>query len=127
MITDDDLAWMQATAASALPDLATVTRPGGTPDGMGGSDNASPTNPATGVPCRVDPAAADAPEVGAGGRTLSAVRWTVTLPHLTDVKATDQLAVTSARWTGTRTFAVDGPLDPRSWEITRTVACTEIL
>lgn len=127
MITTVDLAWMRAIAGQALPDSATVVRPGGSPDAMGGSDNASPTNVATNVPCRVDPADEDGAEPTAGGGTASALHWRLTLPSLTDARAQDTVAVTSARWTGTRTFQVDGVLEPRSWEITRSVACTELL
>ena len=115
-ISTSDLAGIQATVTSLLPDLAQIQRATLASDGAGGQTG-TPTTIAT-VPCMVNDRRETASETVAGERVSSTVEWVITLPAGTDVTARDRIIV------GTRTFQVTGVL-AASYETDRRVVCRE--
>ena len=111
-LSTNDMAAMQAEAATFLPDSGTIYR-------LSGSGTAA-TLPAHGTAaCRVSPIQASAESVGAD-RELTLQTWMVTFAAGTDVQAADQIK------TGGRVFEVVGSQSPRSWPVTTRVIAREV-
>ena len=116
LLSDAEIADMRATVNRTLPDSATIEHDTQVSDSAGGyTVTTATTGP---FACRV--ATASGSEEVIAGRLDAVGSWTITLPALTEVAATDRIVI------GSRRFEVILPLRPRSWELSRRVACQEI-
>jgi len=117
MIDATSLERMRATVTESLPDSCTVQQVSFSSDGAGGGSES--WSDVTTVACRLSPTDRSPQERAIADKLQSLTSYTVTLPALTDVKASDRLVI------GSRTFRVEGVL-ARSDEIARRVECTEV-
>lgn len=119
MISAYQLAQMQSTAASALPDSGTIYRAGTVTNtgGLGGSADFSSVGTAA---CRVRPQGQVSPgdQSRAGGQTTIGY-WLITFPAYTDVVKTDRVQTLG------KTYEVIDA-GPSSWEIDRQARCVEV-
>jgi len=118
LLSSAELADMRATLNRTLPDSATIRHDTTISDGAGGQTVTGTTTTGP-FACRVAVPSGD--ERVVAGKLDAIGTWTITLPALTDVSATDRILI------GSRTFEVSLPLRPRSWELSRRVLCTETL
>jgi hypothetical protein len=117
------LADLRTRAEAMLGDTCTITRPGSpTTDAVGGETTTFATV-ASGVACLLRPAGAGDERVVGGGTTAVAT-WVVRLPAGTDVRAADRITTTVGA--ETRTLEVLPPVGGSSYELLRTVGCSEI-
>lgn len=123
MLTDDELAAMQATVNQTLPALAEISRPSApVSDGAGGRTTI-PAVVVASVPVRI------APEGSVTGRADSVNadrvenvnRWQLTFPVGTNVAPKDSVAV------GARTFTVVASMAERSYGVSCRVSAVEVL
>jgi hypothetical protein len=126
VISSAELAGLRAVATATLPDTATVRRPGAqVSDGAGGYTTSYADVPGLiGVPCSVSPLGAG-DEQTFGSQIIAVANWVVRIPAASAVRTTDQIVVTVADQASTRTFEVLAVAGPRSFEISRRVACRE--
>ena len=124
MIDSNQLAEMQATLAASLPDSAAIKRATKAPDGIGGFKEVWQTM-AT-VACMLAPSGREPEEREIAERLGAITLFTITLPSGTDVKPTDRITLTQAVTGANSDLEVQGVLAPRSYEISRRVACSEV-
>lgn len=112
-LTDAELATARADLTATLPDTCVILRPtAGTSDGAGGYIGGT-VNAAGTVVCRVAPLQASEQVIAGQEGAVSA--WTISMPALTDVRATDRIQC------GATLYEVAGVVGPRSNELARRV------
>lgn len=117
MSTPANLAGMRVRANRWLTDTCTIRRGTGTYDGDGNAETFADL--ATNVACSLSPTGGGNESDGPKGGIVAVSRWRIRLPYGQDVKVTDRIVI------GLRTFEVNG-VDARTFEVRRTVHCTEI-
>lgn len=115
----NDLACFREAFLDLMPDSAQIRRSTSTPDGLGGSTS-TPATVAT-VACSVEPSGNTSEERAIAERIQATVLWTITVPVGTSVQADDDILIAG------KTYHVVAPLSGSSFELTRRVACIEVL
>ena len=129
LFTAAELADLKLETLQALPDLCTIRRVVNGPDGKPGVPDGRGSriktfaDLTTNVPCRLDPRIARSKEAVSGGKPTSAGDWTISLPATQDIKAADQIVVTSL---SNRLFEVIG-VGSGSYEVVRLVEASEAI
>ena len=118
MLSTADLTALRAAQEAAMPETVTIKRLTLSDNGAGGFSESWGT--ASTVSGRIGPYNRQASEGVVAERLAGRAGYTLTLPALTDVRASDRLVV------GTRTFEVIQPI-ARSNETARVVICAEVL
>jgi len=124
-LLDTGLPFMRAITGALLPDSAIVSRPVFVDDGQGGKAQGTPLSLGP-YPVRLEARRRTPIEQPEAGRVVSVMEWTAYLPHGTDVKATDQLTITSSAFYPGRTFEVLGDNDARSSSVVMAVNLKEV-
>ena len=123
ILSDALLASLRARAEALLAHTCTISRPGTPTLDANGGETSTYTAVASGVACMLRPLGqGDERYVAAG--VVAQASWVVRLPAGTDVRALDRL-VTSVDGES-KTLEVLPPTGSSSYELVRTVACTEI-
>ena len=115
MLNAAELAIMRGTQNLRFDLTATISRPGGTDDGEGGTLPGAPTT-STSPCCRIPHKAADREEVIAAqiqGRSV----WDISFPALTDVQLQDRITI------GDTSYEVISLYGPKSRETARVALC----
>lgn len=118
VLSASQIAAMEATAGSALPDTCMVLRPTDVPNDMGGQTRTWGTAVAS-VACRIRPGGLAPDEARRREGVVALGDWVITMPAGTDVQKTDRVV------SGSRTFEVTQG-SPPSWEIATRVRATEV-
>lgn len=114
MLTDAEIASMQETAESALPDTGVILRLTRTSDGGGGGTS---VYSAVGtVDCRLAPMAPqEYPEQVRGDRIDAERRFTITFPADTEIRTADRVTVAGG------TFTVSAVAERGEWDLDRRI------
>lgn len=115
MLTPAEIAAMQATQNTALPDVATITRRVYVSDGAGGQTDSTTVASAA---CRLA-VASPAQSQMIAGQLNEKPAWRITFAQGTDVGSGDMITV------GARSFEVVSLLAGASWETARVALCAE--
>lgn len=116
MLTDAELAAMQAVQESTMTQTATITRITRVPDGMGGWTEVTAS---TDVDCRLAPSNNMAQAAIFAGQLRERVPWRCTLPSGTDIIDSDRVTVDGVD------FEVVGILGPYGFETALVVILAE--
>jgi hypothetical protein len=108
MFTEEQLAKMQETQTSAMPERVIIERATIKSDGFGGHSVDQWEEVAVNVPARINPAQVLAMG-GQGGRMLELEKWNIRMPHGTDLRDKDRIL-----W-GTQSIHVEEVKTPRSF------------
>ena len=108
MFSNQQLADMQATQESAMPERVTIERATIKSDGFGGHSTDQWVEVAVNVPARINPAQVLAMG-GQGDRMLELEKWNIRMPHGTDLRDKDRIL-----W-GTQSIHVEEVKTPRSF------------
>jgi hypothetical protein len=119
ILTDDDLADLQALSDANLLDLCTLQNPPGTPDGQGG-ESGDYTTVATGVAVRIGYGTDQAYEHLVGEAFQGQMRATLTF------KSTQTISVKQRALIGLRKFEIHGFKDEGALRVNIKAYCTEL-
>jgi hypothetical protein len=124
IIGDALLADLRTRAQGMLGHTCTISRPGAPTYDAAGGETVTYTSVASGVACMLRPAGIQSEERAVAGGIAAVASWIVRVPAGTDVRAADRLVTTVAGQV--KTLEVLPPVGGPSYELLRTVGCTEI-